>query len=319
MIEYIQVGRNCLADFLSGHDALLYAERAQYLADINSLGESMEDEFGFGGGPSYSALEEYLAHVAECIRMDGWMSRGKARELDMEGFATCDVAERHYKPRLRPNNFKPMYDNPTEQSVKVAEDAIEWAANIEGEDISEYLHNIRTIARRMVYESRDIGLAASIVSAYQKHLSEIRYKELQANRRDIAQHVGQVGERICVKVIIDKVIQVDSMYGTSHLHIMSDQNTGNVFVWFSSSGAIETGSEITLKGTIKAHSERDGIKQNQLTRCERVTMKKWFAVTSDGVHYFDSVTESEVRKMLREKLAVKKLPQGIRIIEDICV
>jgi hypothetical protein len=315
--ETKQVGRNCLADFF-GHDALMYAERAQYLADIDSLGESMEDDFGFGGGggPKYEPLEEYLAYVAECIKLDGWMSRGKAKELDLVGSATCEVAYKHLHRQLAGQHFKFLFQTPTLESVEVSNNAIEWASEIEGEEIPEYLHNIRIIARRGVYEGRDMGLAASIVAAYQRHLSTLRWKELQAKRAEIAQWVGKEGDRIRVKLIIEKVVQCDSMYGTSHLHIMSDEN-GNVFVWFSSAGAYETGKEIILQGTIKKHNERDGVKQNMLTRCTEVEMKNYYTFVAGEIHKFTAATENEVKKLLREKLGLKKLPNGTRIIEDV--
>jgi len=315
--SYKQVGRNCLADFF-GHDALMYAERAQYLTDLDALGESMEDEMGFGGGggPSYEPLETYLGYVAECIKLDGWMSRGKARELNMEGCATCEIAQKHLHPRLAGPHFKPMFSSPSPESFQVGEAAIEWAADIEGEEIPDYLHNIRTIARRCVYEGRDMGLAASIVAAYQRHLSTLRWKELQAKRAEIAQHVGNVGDRVRMKVMVEKVVQCDSQWGTSHLHIMSDDN-GNVFIWFASSGAHETGSEIILKGTIKKHDVRDGVKQNVLTRCEEVELKTYFVMVDDTKYTFQAEKELEVRKLLREKLGVAKLPKGTRIIEDV--
>lgn len=313
-----QVGRNCLSDFF-GHDALMYAERAQYLSDIDALGESMEDDLGFGGGgggPKYERLEEFLAYVAECIRLDGWLSRGKARQLSMEGQATCEVAYRHLHPRSAGSDFKPMFRTPSEESVNVANSALEWASEIEGEDIADYLHNIRTIARRMVCEGRDMGLAASIVAAYQRHLAQLRYKELQARRAEIAQHVGEVGAKVRVKVTIEKVVQLESMYGTSHLHIMSD-NDGNVFVWFSSAGAYETGKEIILQGTIKKHDERNGVKQNVLTRCSEIEIKNYYANVNGQVHKCEAASESEVKKMLRERLGLKKLPAGTHIIESV--
>jgi len=315
--RYKQVGRNCLSDFF-GHDALMYAERAQYLTDLDSLGESMEDEMGFGGrgGPNYEPLEEYLAYVAECIKLDGWMSRGKARKLGIDGCATCEVAFKHMRPLLAGAKFEPMFSLPSPESIQVANDAIDWVSAIEGEEISDYLHNIRIIGRRMVFESRDMGMAASIVVAYQRHLSNLRWKELQSKRAEIAQHVGTVGERMRLKLMVEKVVQYDSMYGTIHLHIMSDDN-GNVFIWFSSSGAHETGAEIILKGTLKKHDERNGIKQNVLTMCKEVKLKTFYVLIGDEKHTFVAEKELEVRKLLREKLGLAKLPKGTRIIEDI--
>ena len=42
---------------------------------------------------------------------------------------------------------------------------------------------------------------------------------------------------------------------------------GNVYIWYASRG-IETRDGMTIKGTVKNHNERDGIKQTVLTRCK---------------------------------------------------
>ena len=119
-----------------------------------------------------------------------------------------------------------------------------------------------------------------------------------------------------VKVMVEKVLQLDSMYGTSHLHIMSDAD-GNVFVWFSSAGACETGKEIVLQGTIKKHDERNGVKQNVLTRCSEVELKNYFTFVAGEIHKFEAASEDEVKKLLRAKLNIKKLPAGTRILQDV--
>lgn len=322
--EYKQVGRNCLADFF-GHDALMYAERASYISDISDLSESMEDELGFGGGggPNYDVLESYLAHVAQCIKLDGWLSRGKARELGNADSATANVAYIHFNRRAAPLRYSFLYQTPEAECETIAQAAIEWAADIEGEEVSDYLHNIRTIAKRGVCEGRDRGMAASIVSAYQRHLSTLRYKEIQARRAEIAQHVGQVGERRVFKLNVEKVLQFErDGYGYNsgpsvvHLHIMGDSE-GNVFTWWSSAGALPTGSDVVLKGTIKKHDERNGVKQNVLSRCEEVELKTYI-VFVDGTRYsFEALSEQEVRKALRSKLSVKTLPRGLQIVVDV--
>ncbi len=321
---YKQVGRNCLADFF-GHDALMYAERAQLLCDINSIGESMEDEEGFGGGGGsdrFDALETYCAHVAQVITLDGWMSRKRARDIGCDGSATCDVANIHLHRRLAPPKYVFMYATPSPESVLLAEQAIEWVSNLEGEELSDYLHNIRTIGRRGVCEGRDRGMAASIVSAYQRHLSTLRYKELQARRAEVSQHVGVVGERGVFKLNVEKVLQFErDGYGYNsgsvavHLHIMSD-NDGNVVTWWSSSGALPTGSDVVLKGTVKKHDVRNGVKQTTLTRCEEVEYKTYIVVLEGVRHTFEALSEIEVKKALRAKLGIARLPKGTHIVVD---
>lgn len=311
MAEYIQIGRSCLRDYL-GHNALLFAEQAQYLIDLADISEGAES-FGGNGGPIYEPLEVYLSFVAELIKLDGWMSRSKARQMDIEWRATSNVAYNHMYP---PKDFERLFTWPSEESKKEADAAIEWAANQEGEEVSDYIHNIRTIARRMVCESRDMGLAASIVAAYHRHLKDLRYAELRAKRAEIAKYVGNVGDRLTIKVTVEYVTQCDSQWGVSHRHVMTDAD-GNMFVWFAHGTTYAAGNELVLKGTVKKHSEWQGVKQNVLSRCEKVEVKNYYSVIDGNVFKFEAASENEVKKLLREKLNIKRLPAGTRIIEDV--
>jgi len=313
---YKVVGRNCLIDYF-GTDALMYAERAQYLADLSDSIE--DDEFGFGGGgggPKYYALEDYLSHVAQCIKLEGWMSRGRARKMDGYVQATADIAYLHMTPSARPPKWHPLYSVIDLESFELAEKAIEWAADLEGEEIADYLHNIRVIARRAVCEGRDMGLGASIVSAYQRHLNSLRMKELAARRGEVATHVGTVGDRSLFNLHVENVITCDGQYGTSYLHILGDKDM-NCFKWFSSGTTLETGKDYLLKGTIKKHDEYRGVKQNLLSRCEEVEIKSYLCVVEGVKFELSGETELDVRKQLREKLNVKKLPRGTFIVEQV--
>ncbi len=315
--ETKQVGRNCLADFF-GHDALMYAERAQYLCDIADISESMEDELGFGmgGGPKYCALEEYLSHVAQCIRLEGWMSRGRARQMEGHVDATADIAFLHMTPSARPPKWVALYSNVEPESIELANSAIEWASEIEGEEIADYLHNIRVIARRGVCENRDQGLAASIVSGYQRHLNTLRRKELAAKRALTATHVGEVGQRRRFKLHVEDVKTCESDFGTSYLHMMSDED-GNVFKWFSSGTTLEANTDYILNGTIKKHGEWQGVKDNMLTRCDVVEFKTFYCFLDGEKHIITEVaSDLEARKVLRAKLNLKKLPKNTVLVED---
>lgn len=314
-----QVGRNCLADFF-GHDALMYAERAQYLVDVDDLGESMEDDFGFGGrgGPRFTALEQYLPYVAEVIKLNGWMSKKSAREMDIPSAATSVVAENHMKPKEAPPGYKFLFSTPSEESHKMAEAAIEWCAELEGEELPEYLHNIRIIARRMVCEPRDMGMAASIISAYQREMMKRRLAELKEKRAEISKHVGTVGDKLRKKLLLEEVRLIVPLYGgySKHLHEMSDED-GNVYTWWSSSAVLEAGKEYILEGTLKSHTEYKGVKQNVLTRCSEVVLKNYYTVIEDQILKFEGASEDEVKKLIRAHLNIKRLPKGTRIIQEV--
>ena len=57
-------------------------------------------------------------------------------------------------------------------------------------------------------------------------------------------------------------------FGTTYLYKFADE-AGNVFIWYASR-PIELQERMTLKATIKAHNERNGVKQTVLTRCKVV-------------------------------------------------
>ena len=80
---------------------------------------------------------------------------------------------------------------------------------------------------------------------------------------------GEVGERIDIKVHIDRQIKgVGYMGKTSYLYLMSDENK-NVYKWSSSCFYME-GDDVHFRATVKDHSEYKGIHQTVLTRCTKV-------------------------------------------------
>lgn len=309
--DYKQVGRNCLSDFF-GHDALMYAERAQYLLDLSDQCGSMEDDMGFGGGGgglNYIRLELYLGHVAECIAKEGWLSKSKAREQNREMSATAVIANRHMMKDVK----YPLYKEVSDESHKLAAEAIEWAENIEGEEVNEYLHNIRLIAKSGVCSYKTFGMGASIVSTYQREV----VKALELKRRAAmapSEYVGTEGERGVFHLLVEKVIQCDSAYGTTFLHMMSDEK-GNRFTWFASSAPLDTAKQYVLKGTVKEHKEYKGTKQTVLSRCEEVELKM-YSVTLHGATYSKACeNEKEFRKEVQATLGLTRWPRGVKVGE----
>jgi hypothetical protein len=83
-----------------------------------------------------------------------------------------------------------------------------------------------------------------------------------------SQHIGKVGDRVEVqgKVTFTKVC--DGYYGTSKMVKITD-NDGNAFVTFGTGSGLwnlETGDEVTAKGTVSKHDEFKGVKQTSLKR-----------------------------------------------------
>lgn len=89
-----------------------------------------------------------------------------------------------------------------------------------------------------------------------------------------SEHVGEVGTRISIDVTLKhrafwETHVVSWQTQTQYLHTFEDAD-GNVFIWktTNSLSKIDVGDKITIRGTIKEHSEYNNVKQTVLQRCQ---------------------------------------------------
>lgn len=90
-----------------------------------------------------------------------------------------------------------------------------------------------------------------------------------------SQHVGEIGKRQAFTLPVRSVVNFDGFYGPTWIFVFADE-AGNVIVYKGSKRlgfyqgtdwiAVERGDVVTFKATIKAHGERDGVKQTLLAR-----------------------------------------------------
>jgi len=98
----------------------------------------------------------------------------------------------------------------------------------------------------------------------------------KADLNKSADYVGLVGERIEIDGVIEDVINFRSAYTHSHhdsgeRRIVKIRQGADLLVWFTSPCGIykaHIGLQVTGKGTVKNHDERDGVPQTVLTRCK---------------------------------------------------
>jgi len=97
------------------------------------------------------------------------------------------------------------------------------------------------------------------------------------------EYVGKAGDKIQVEVTLEKEARYETSYGMMSLYRFKDAN-GNILVWKTStflcrrkvvdgceySVGIEEGELVTIKATIKEHSEYRSEKQTVLTRVKLV-------------------------------------------------
>lgn len=112
-------------------------------------------------------------------------------------------------------------------------------------------------------------------------------KEKQAEEASRSQYVGEVGDRITVRIVHHKSFSYESTFGfrpqTMSIHIMKDAD-GNVYKWNTANPlgyeqesndphvsdwhSIDEDEAFEVTGTVKDHTEYKGTKQTVLTRCK---------------------------------------------------
>lgn len=261
--EFKQIGHSCIADFLGHKSPEQLAAMAEFIAD--SMGW---DDYCSGGH-----IEEiadtlgFMTVVTTLVRLRGYASR-KVVEERGGGLTTAAQAFQVLFPSKAPKqqaDSKEVLAAVTDADREKAQLAIDWILNLEG-DLNDFLHNVRAVVRAGGIKNRTKGYAAALSVAYARAMDEIRERA----EHPVSKHVGAVGERLIFTATVHKIIALESEWGVTQLHIMTDSE-GNDLKWFGSGGIAEEGETVTFKGTVKKHDEYKGRAQTILSRCALYT------------------------------------------------
>lgn len=248
--DYKQVGSTCLKEFF-GIDPI---------ADLNwfaDLYDFDDDDYVGGGSGAEFTNTTVLSFALAVVNVYGYVS-GKSAKESGDMLSTAD----RVRLMIGARGVADVWENAEKLEV-FAEELIKWGLSHYTDD-SDYAHNMRIILDRGHTGSKYYGYLVSVISAY----NNANVKALKAGVVSTNEFIGAVGDKILVDVIVDKVIPVDGTYGTTYINLMTEANTGNSLVWFSSNYVLDGGDTVKLKGTIKALNERDGTNQTILTRCK---------------------------------------------------
>lgn len=279
------VGSTCVADYLGGVEPSMVARFLSYADDLSTIGEEW-DGSEKGRRTEYRFdLTAFLAMTAAMIRTYGWTSRGAA--YDFGKTATADDVIRWFDGPKRRVPTDP--DAATDEDVAVAEKAIGWARGIEvgekcGLAADSYLANLNAVALKDMIRVKDTGVAASLISAYNRHVLGEERKAKAAN----SEHFGTVGKRMVVTAEVAGAYTYDSNYGVV-TWITAITDDGNLVKWKSTgSSTPNRGAVITGKATVKDHAEYKGRNETVVTRwswmmhpdhCDHTYTNHWGEIT----------------------------------------
>ncbi len=288
-----QVGSSCLHDYtgISPATATMWAEVMDLFADGMDCSSSEWEEHR--SSRMYD-VETVLAHAHDSIKAFGY------RKSSDPGSTRDDVSVRVHdgmKPSTEGfENAKKVIEWMSERKKKADADdetlnALRMADGDEPDDpsaeywsklyelrnkwdaVSDLERNCLPLIASGYAKPYHFGRLVYLPVAYENYLNRKAEAEKSEAERQAAaetsEYVGEVKQRLTIKMSSAKLVTSwETYWGTTFLYKFTDEN-GNVYVWYASR-SIDVVDGMTLRGTVKDHSEYQGVKQTVLTNCCKV-------------------------------------------------
>lgn len=267
--QIVNVGSTCIKDFL-GWDAnvvFIFSDDAE---------REIEDVRRMSFSPLYT-VDTVIRYAYAATRAFGWVP---ASVFDSKPTADwVRAALGMFRPTPAEARELRRMREFADEAVAKAEVIKAWILSDEFSGQSTYVDNLKVAAGLEHVTSRQIGLLASAPSAYTRHLEteadrkarEARWAaEKEATKG--SEYIANVGDKkVRVEGEISAIRYIEGQYGTTVLYTITTAE-GNLVKWFASREALgeETGVQVTIEGTVKAHDEYQGVKSTVLTRCKAV-------------------------------------------------
>lgn len=281
----IEVGGNCLADFLGVNAEFAVQAMELYFGSFEALAE-MDDDFDYdaprGTRPKFMASTLKILEVTNAvIRGCGWQSKSSADAYNSK--IDADSGGKFLTPTSsivlgvmfpykgeRERDRKGEVIETNESDHEEAAKALEWLRNElpNKKNLGDYEYNLCTIFKKDMIGLDRMGLAASGMQAYARHMGQVVERAQTAKKMAMSEHFGAVKEKVSFKATILMVRRIETAWGVSTL-VRMQQDNGNIAVWFASADPkISTGDVVAVTGKVKKHDVYMNVKQTSLTHCK---------------------------------------------------
>lgn len=264
--QQLQIGRNCLHDYLGLDNPASIAQRFAFYAGFT------EFEGCYGRARWDASLSGVMSLAAVCVRLFGWCSKAQA-ELN-QGESTLGHVSCVLFPSPRPTDrerarIAHIKNNRTADDYVTADKVIDWVRNAMPAR-SDYDNNLKVLCSGdVIYEEKRLGLIVSAISAYTRAMEFKAKREVQGQDDAKSQHVGELKQRLrgVLVTLKDQRVIGSNDWGDRVLCKFVD-GAGNVLKWITGEGTgFKVGEQMLLTGTVKGHDEWNGNKETLLSRC----------------------------------------------------
>lgn len=276
----LQVGHDCIRDFLGHASPQGLAAMAELLfsaGELCSMGEDCDFEGGGSRGKEYVYARTFMAYCARAIRQYGYVSRKAEQEAEMEGTYRASTkstvmswmfpppdAECRRKMREKHCLDGEAWPTPSVEDVAKADAAREYAVSVleTKSDLTEFENNLLICSKLESLEFRTCGIAAYVVE-YFRRATEKDAEQKQANNT----HFGEIGKRYKkVSLTYLGCASFDSQWGTCFIHRLENE-AGQRLVWKTGTElGYADGFKFVAAFTVKEHGEFKGWNQTKISR-----------------------------------------------------
>ncbi len=260
--EFKQVGKSCLRDFTGGLSAEQVASYISWFDEVIK-GEAVEPGFKY-----YYDVKDVLQNAVESVRLYGFTKTEtygyaeSTKQVVIEQIRNIGNSDK----RVINDGFDPSHRGNAEKASKI----LDWVKNLP--DQFGYISNLKASLNKTYCEGRDIGIICSAVAVYDREMENQTRKARELKQASKSQWIGNEGDRIELHNLSVRLLSSwDTMYGMTYLYKFIDEQ-GNTLTWKTGkwlgvTDEITPDLRISLKGTIKKHSEFNHELQTELTRC----------------------------------------------------
>lgn len=270
--EFKQVGKSCLKDFTNGLSAEAVARYISFFDEL--IKGNAVDPSGFT--PYFPTLE-VLQNAVEAVNLYGYKkSRSDDGEYNYDSTSSV-VGDQfgHAHPAVRAKYEKDGFNASRPGNEEKAQLILNWVRSQNPE--FGYMSNLKAACLPEYCEFRSFGLIVSAVAAYnreqEKQAREAKKAAQVKAEADKSEWFGSIKERVELSNLTCSLIASwDSQFGMTRLYKLVAED-GTIFTWKTGTCLWDedkqaTPEKVSLKGTIKAHTEFRGVKQTELTRCK---------------------------------------------------
>ena len=222
-----------------------------------------------GGTPAAWDIDSVLTYAIATVQAHGWApaSASEYGRVPTRDRVTLALTGGRGSDELR-KELAPHLEDATARAPLIRHELL---AGLTGD--SGYEANLVTVLRADSVDRRHLGLAVSAINAHQRMKAD---QQRETHRRQAAlkvEHVGSIGDKITLTGTVRTAIRVDGFTPRSPDNMMLIVGCGTAVAKMVTAAPwaypVEIGDQLTITGTVKAHTEWNGIKQTVLTRPRR--------------------------------------------------